>query len=642
MTSRHPARVALLLICAFLVAAPAWANYFRITAPAGWEREDDEDGVVGYWSPDRMAAIELDPEQTVAANSLGPGFMEGYMDGAFRRLMGSMTDGRILQDTGTRVAPSGNLELARRAFVVQYPNGITALVNMIVLRSETHILSTRYVALSAQAYDQYLPVLTQFFSNLDNNLDVASANKPQQPTHAAHASADPCYCPCDEPRQPTAKPSPIKPVQTAPVTPSKPATPTQPAKPANRPQRVSAQTPARPSEPPSIRITSPGTAADDSRDLVVQGVSDSSATIVGYAYGPNPIAAVKIKDREVAIAPAGPSDAPVREGKRNVVKFSAPVRLGLGKNQIALTVEDVEGGSGARTITLERKEGQVAVAPPQAQPQAQPQPGPNDIRAAKKGNRYALLVGISKYQHRDITQLRMTLNDITAIQKALADPKVGGYKAENIRVLRDDAGPDAQPNKVNIEKAMNWLTAMASTPEDTVFIYFSGHGTNDQRGSYLLTVESDPDALLSTAMNVTTFNQLVKDIPARRKVIVLDACHSGGMSIAARHVNRLSQKMLEALAEKSEGEWRFLSCKETEQSFESDEPGVNQGVFSYYFVKGMRGEADGNNDRLVTQAELEDYVKGQVFKWAAMRGKRQTPHASGEITGVIIISQPKK
>jgi uncharacterized caspase-like protein len=49
-------------------------------------------------------------------------------------------------------------------------------------------------------------------------------------------------------------------------------------------------------------------------------------------------------------------------------------------------------------------------------------------------------------------------------------------------------------------------------------------------------------------------------------------------------------------------------------SYESDQFGGGHGVFTYYLLKGLHGEADANKDGTVTAGELFAYVHDNVAK----------------------------
>ncbi len=70
----------------------------------------------------------------------------------------------------------------------------------------------------------------------------------------------------------------------------------------------------------------------------------------------------------------------------------------------------------------------------------------------------------------------------------------------------------------------------------------------------------------------------------------------------------------------------LLSSKSEEFSLESQ--GLRQGIFSYYLIQGLKGEADQNKDRIVTLDELYTYVYREVRTYS---GNLQTPVLAGDI-----------
>jgi uncharacterized caspase-like protein len=113
---------------------------------------------------------------------------------------------------------------------------------------------------------------------------------------------------------------------------------------------------------------------------------------------------------------------------------------------------------------------------------------------------------------------------------------------------------------------------------------------------------------------------LTRYIPSKHVIVFSDACHSGGISsdLATRGVSltetNLINQYLADLSKSKEGTIVFTASQAGEVSQELDKFG--HGVFTYYLLQGMKGEADINNDYTVTIGELMDYVEENV--------KRQT------------------
>lgn len=68
----------------------------------------------------------------------------------------------------------------------------------------------------------------------------------------------------------------------------------------------------------------------------------------------------------------------------------------------------------------------------------------------------------------------------------------------------------------------------------------------------------------------------------------------------------------------------MMSSKAEETSIEYR--GLRQGVFSYYLIKGLKGEANKDNDKIITVTELYDYVKQNVQTYTSYK---QTPVING-------------
>ena len=69
----------------------------------------------------------------------------------------------------------------------------------------------------------------------------------------------------------------------------------------------------------------------------------------------------------------------------------------------------------------------------------------------------------------------------------------------------------------------------------------------------------------------------------------------------------------------------LMSSKETEYSLEDH--GLRQGVFSHYLMRGLKGEANTNNDQIISIGELYKYVNHNVRLYT---GNIQTPTITGD------------
>ena len=64
--------------------------------------------------------------------------------------------------------------------------------------------------------------------------------------------------------------------------------------------------------------------------------------------------------------------------------------------------------------------------------------------------------------------------------------------------------------------------------------------------------------------------------------------------------------------------------------------GAEHGIFSYYLMKGLEGNADLNKDKKITNSELLSYMDQNVSNKALELGREQNPSLAGDPDKVLI------
>lgn len=138
-------------------------------------------------------------------------------------------------------------------------------------------------------------------------------------------------------------------------------------------------------------------------------------------------------------------------------------------------------------------------------------------------NGHALVIGVGDYLH--LSDLPATVRDAKAIETVLVDPARCGYLSDKVEII---CGTEA--TGVNIRNALRSLSESTDS-QSTVLIYFSGHGgrvlQNGRWQTYLCPRDVNPADFSSTAISGDEFSELIGAIPARKILIILDACHAG-------------------------------------------------------------------------------------------------------------------
>ena len=216
---------------------------------------------------------------------------------------------------------------------------------------------------------------------------------------------------------------------------------------------------------------------------------------------------------------------------------------------------------------------------------------------------YAVIVGISKYPNlAQNLQLQFADRDAQSIYTILISPEGGNFKAENVKVLTG-----AKATLAGMRQAIDsWLPSVAKE-DDRVLIYFAGHGFLYKQKGYLAPYDFNADDVTSSGYPMDELGSVIgSKIHAKWKILLTDSCHSGAISPED------TQSLNHTLANLNTSLFSLTASRDRERSFESPDLEGGHGVFTYYLVKGMEGEADANHDGKVTTDELAEYVHTQV------------------------------
>jgi len=259
----------------------------------------------------------------------------------------------------------------------------------------------------------------------------------------------------------------------------------------------------------------------------------------------------------------------------------------------------------------------------------------------RKGKTFAVVIGISKYlADSKISNLEYADQDAISFLEFLKSPAGGALTDDSVTLLLNE-----KATTKNIRNAFFTFLTMAQ-PQDTVVIYIAGHGApdpHDQRNLYLLTADSNPEDMGGTAFPMWQLQDVYDRIlKAKRVITVADTCHSFGFSgaragEAGQNGSNLINQYLERYAAK--GERAVITASDISEFSYEDAQWGGHGVFTYFLLKGLKGEADKNHDGVVTAGELFAYLQRTVSE--ATHGK-QNPRAMQGLASGLPISVLKK
>ena len=245
---------------------------------------------------------------------------------------------------------------------------------------------------------------------------------------------------------------------------------------------------------------------------------------------------------------------------------------------------------------------------------------PSPKRGTKERDAVALVIGISKYRDEAIPQVLYARRDAEMMAAYLV--AVGGVSRSKIKLLTDE-GATLSDLSAYVEE---WLPRRVSK-ETTVFVYYAGHGTpNLATGkAFLLPYDGHAD-FQNKLYSLDRLYESLERLPAKEVVVMLDSCFSGatGRSVlptGARPVGIAIENPLLA-----SGKLAVLAAA-TGTQISSDYDKEQHGLFTYFMLKGLRGEADSDHSGTVEVEELYGYVRKEVVSVAAEElNREQTPN----------------
>jgi helicase len=137
-----------------------------------------------------------------------------------------------------------------------------------------------------------------------------------------------------------------------------------------------------------------------------------------------------------------------------------------------------------------------------------------------------LFIGIDRYASDQIKWLSCARRDAIALHALFTDT-LGGDSI----LLTDD-----QATRDGLQKAFEDLATCE--PDDVVVIGFSGHGTSTHE---LVFYDTDLRDIAGTTISLHELATLFANIPARRLLLVLDCCFSGGMGAKVLQVDAVAR-----------------------------------------------------------------------------------------------------
>lgn len=245
-----------------------------------------------------------------------------------------------------------------------------------------------------------------------------------------------------------------------------------------------------------------------------------------------------------------------------------------------------------------------------------------------EGKTYGLVIGISDYA--ELPKLNFADKDAAEFYRYLIQAVPTQDTGNLVLLLNRDATRDA------IADRLYDLTEKVKAG-DKVYVYFSGHGDMEQliqTDNCLLLLSNSPVKNYlrksNAFLDINLFREFFRYWSDKnvRTIFVSDACHSGGLTGGESGRKNTVLSLTQTWAK----EIKLLSCQANEVSLEGPQWGGGRGLFSYYFILGLKGLADKDNNAEVSLFELDNFLRDHV---SASSRQSQIPVVQGDFRAVV-------
>jgi len=332
----------------------------------------------------------------------------------------------------------------------------------------------------------------------------------------------------------------------------------------------------------------------------------SNATITGRVTDNTEVAEVLIDGQALQLSSNGTFET----------KFYIP-RTG---KTIEIVAFDTKGNKASKTMKIERGNIQQASGP------IFDTLNPSGKIVKSNSNALALIIGVADYS-------RTNANALYADKDAqqfydYARMKLG-IPSSNIKEL-----VNAKADRVEITLAVkDWIARSTKSGKTDIYVFFAGHGlsTADGKDMFLLPYDGLPRLLQDSAIKRDQLFADIQKANPKSVTVFLDTCYSGttrgtDMLIASRPI------AIRALKQSIPNNFTVFSAAAGDQTSKPLEE-AKHGMFSYFLMKGMEGDADTNSDNKITARELHAYVKENVTQQSS---GSQTPELQGNKDRVLV------
>ena len=246
-------------------------------------------------------------------------------------------------------------------------------------------------------------------------------------------------------------------------------------------------------------------------------------------------------------------------------------------------------------------------------------------------NTLAVIIGIENYKYAPNVEFA----DRDAQYFYEYSKSVFGIPEPNIYFRLDEGATSGEFNKIFSEDG--WIARRLASDTDVIF-YYSGHGAPDlkTKKGYLIPNDIDPN-YPSTGYSLDKIYESLSNLGANSVTVFIDACFSGESRSEEMLIAGIRPISIEISNPILMTDNFSIFTASTGKQYSTSYPEKFHGLFTYFLLKGLMGEAKGRDEDL-TIKELYDYIEQNVSRQAGYLDKEQNPTLLGENKNRILLS----
>jgi hypothetical protein len=258
----------------------------------------------------------------------------------------------------------------------------------------------------------------------------------------------------------------------------------------------------------------------------------------------------------------------------------------------------------------------------------------------ERPNAIAVVIGVQSYAEEGAPDVEYARRDARYMREYLTQTL--GFQEENILPRNPDGRMTFAEMRTLIQEK---LPSYVKEGISEVFVYYSGHGapsTGKEKRAYLVPSDTDPNFVSdANAYRLSRFYEDLAALDAESVTAALDACftgQAGSGEMMLRQASPLALSVENPLLgiENATG---FLASgpKQVANWY----PEKKHGMFTYFFLKGLKGEADLNDNRKVTVREMKRYLtdedRGVPYRSERVHQRKQMPQVVSQNPDRVLV-----